>query len=199
MEASWWERLTEGETGSCSDGWGHAQKIFNLRDPISPSYRKSVLNIHWKDWYRSWNSNTLATWCEELTLWKRPWCWERLKAGEEADDRGWDGWLASPTEWIWVWVGSGGWWWTRKPGMLQSIGSQRVGHDWVTELNCVWSGCYLVYNFIKHKPCQTSVRWLVQRWKLLDAFLSCSNKCRKHWGGLDCCHGLIDFSGSLIH
>ena len=59
--------------------------------------RKSVLNIHWKDWCWSWNSNTLATWCEELTHWKRPWCWERLRAGGEVDDRGWDGSVASPT------------------------------------------------------------------------------------------------------
>ena len=79
--------------------------------------------------------NTLATWCEELTHWKRPWCWERLKAGGEGDDRGWDGWMASPTGWTWVWVSSGSWWWTRKPGVLQSMGSQRVGHDWATELN----------------------------------------------------------------
>ena len=59
--------------------------------------KKSVLNIHWKDWCWSWNSNTLATWCKDLTPWKRPWCWERLKAGGEGDDRGWDGWMASPT------------------------------------------------------------------------------------------------------
>ena len=74
-------------------------------DPISPisPFRKSVLNIHWKDWCWSWNSNTLATWCKELTNWKRPWCWERLKAGE-GNDRGWDGWMASPTQWTWVWV-----------------------------------------------------------------------------------------------
>ena len=65
---------------------------------------------------------------------KRPWCWERLKAGREGDDRGWDGWMASPTQWTWVWVNSGSWWWTRKPGMLQSLGSQRVEHDWSTEL-----------------------------------------------------------------
>ena len=51
------------------------------------------LNIHWKDWCWSWNSYTLATWCEELTHWKRPRCWERLKAGREGDDRGWDGWI----------------------------------------------------------------------------------------------------------
>ena len=61
--------------------------------------RKSVLNIHWKYWYWSWNSNTLATWCEELTYWKRPWCWGRLKEGGKWNVRGWDGWMASPTQW----------------------------------------------------------------------------------------------------
>ena len=74
-------------------------------DPTSPSQRKSVLNIHWKDWCWSWNSNTLATWCEELTHWIRPWCWERLRAGGEGDDRGWDGWMASPTQWTWIRIG----------------------------------------------------------------------------------------------
>ena len=67
--------------------------------------------------------------------WKRPWCWEKLKAGGEGDDRGWDGWMASPTRWTWVWVSLGSWWWTGKPGVLQSMGSQRVGHNWATELN----------------------------------------------------------------
>ena len=81
------------------------------------------------------NSNTLATWCEGLTHLKRPWCWERLKAGGKGDDRGWDGWMASPTQWTWVWVNSGSWWWTGRPGMLQSMVSQKVGHNWVTELN----------------------------------------------------------------
>ena len=66
---------------------------------------------------------------------KRPWCWERLRAGGEGDDRGWDGWMASPTRWTWVWVNSGSWWWTGRPGVLQFMGSERVGHDWVTELN----------------------------------------------------------------
>ena len=94
-----------------------------------------TLNIHWKDWYWSWNSNTLATWCEELTPLKRPWCWERLMAGGEGDDRGWDGWMASPTQWTWVWVDSGSWWWTGRPGVLRFMGLQRVRHDWATELN----------------------------------------------------------------
>ena len=101
--------------------------------------KKSILNIHWKDWCWSWNSYTLATWCKELTHWKRPWCWERLKTGGEGDEGGWDGWMASPTWWTWVSASSGSWWWTGKPGVLQSMGSQRVGQlsDW-TELNW-WS------------------------------------------------------------
>ena len=70
-----------------------------------------------------------------LTHLKRPWCWERLRAGGEGDDRGWDGWMASPTQWIWVWVDSWSWWWTGRPGVLRFMGSERVRHDWTTELN----------------------------------------------------------------
>jgi len=77
----------------------------------------------------------LATSCEELTHWKRLWCWEGLGAGGEGDDRGWDGWMASLTWWTWVWVNSGSWWWTGRPGVLRFMGWQRVGHDWGTELN----------------------------------------------------------------
>ena len=78
---------------------------------------------------------SLATCCEELTLWKRAWCWERLQAGGEGDNRGWDGWMASPTQWTWAWASSRRWWWTGRPGVLQSSGLQRVGQDWATELN----------------------------------------------------------------
>ena len=78
---------------------------------------------------KNWNSSTSATSCEELTHWKRLWCWEGLGAGEEGDDRGWDGWMASLTWWTWVWVNSGSWWWTGRPGVLWFMGSQRVGHD----------------------------------------------------------------------
>ena len=95
--------------------------------------KKSFLNIHWKDW--CWSFKTLATWCEELTHWKRPWCWERLKAGGEGDDRGWNDWMASLTWWAWVWVSSGSWWWTRRPGLLQFMGSQRGRHNSATELS----------------------------------------------------------------
>ena len=70
-----------------------------------------------------------------------PWCWERLKAGREGDDRGWDCWMASPTPWTWTRVNSGSWWWTGRPGMLQSMGSQRVRHYWVTELN--WTDTHI--------------------------------------------------------
>ena len=97
--------------------------------------KETVLNIHWKDWCWSCNSNTLATWYEELTQLKRPWCWGRLKAGGEGDDRGWNGWMALLTRWTWVWVVSRSWWWTGKSGVMHSMALQRVGHDWVTEMN----------------------------------------------------------------
>ena len=88
-----------------------------------------------KDWCWSWNSNTLATSCEELTHWKSPWCCEWLEAGGEGDGRVWNGWIASPTWWTWVWVNSGSWWWTGRLGVLWFMGSQRVRHNWVSELN----------------------------------------------------------------
>ena len=93
--------------------------------------------VHWKDWCCSWNSNTLAISYEELTHWKRPWWWERLRTGGEGDNKGWDGWMVSTTQWTWVWVNSRSWWWTGRPGLLRFMGSQGVGHDWVTELNWI--------------------------------------------------------------
>ena len=107
-----------------------------LRVPWSARrYNQSILKeiSSWICW--RWNPNTVATWCEELTHLKRPWCWERLKVEGEVDDRGWDGCMASLIQGTWVWVSSGSWWWTGRPGMLQSTGLQRVGHDWETELN----------------------------------------------------------------
>ena len=112
-------------------------------DQTSQSWRKTVLNIHWKDWCWSWSSNTSANWCKELTHWKRPWCWERLKAGGKGNDSRWDGWMASPTLQTWAWASSGSWWWTGRPGLLQSMELQRVRHDWVTELN--WTEPTLVF------------------------------------------------------
>ena len=105
---------------------------------------RESLEVHWKDWCWNWNSNTLATSCEELTRWKRPWWWEGLRAGGEGDDRGWDDWMASPTRWTWVWVNSRSWWWTGRPGMLRFMGPQRVRHNWATELNW-WRFCTIFF------------------------------------------------------
>ena len=90
--------------------------------------------VHWR-W--SWNSNTSVTWCEKLTHYKRPWCWERLRAGGEGDDRGWGGWTASLTQWTWVWVNSRSWWWTGRPGVLWFMGCKELDMTEWTELN--WS------------------------------------------------------------
>ena len=79
-----------------------------------------------------WRANSL----------KRHWCWEGLGAGGERDDRGWDGWMATLTRWMWAWVNSGSWWWTGRPGVLQFMGLQRVGHDWVTEFNWTYHCSY---------------------------------------------------------
>ena len=105
-------------------------------------------------------AETPILWSPDVKYWltgKDPDAWERLKAGGEGVDRGWDGWMASPTQWTWVWVSSANWWWTGKPGVLQSMGLQRVGHDWATELN--WNISYfsraavkiLLFSVYKHK------------------------------------------------
>jgi len=93
---------------------------------------------------------------EALILWppdaksqltgKKPWCWERLKAGGKGDNRGWDGWMASPTQWTWVSASSGRWWRTGKPGVLQSMGLRRVGHDWATEQQYIFYSYHFTYN-----------------------------------------------------
>ena len=120
---------------NCGIGEDSWESLGLQGDPTSPSWSKSVLNIHWKDWCWSWNSNTLNTWCEELTHLRRLWCWERLKTGRKGNDRGWDGWMVSLTWWAWAWANSGSWWWTGEPGMIQSMWLQRAGHFWMTEQN----------------------------------------------------------------
>ena len=103
--------------------------------PVHPKGNQSWIFIARTD-AEAETPSTLGTSCEELIHVKSPWCWERLKAGGEGDDRGWDGWMASLTRWTWVWVNSWSWWWTGRPGMLQSMGWQRVGQYWTTEL--IW-------------------------------------------------------------
>ena len=110
----------------------------------SPLDCKEIQPVHSKG-DQSWvffgrtdaKAETPILWPPHANSWLigRLWCWERLRAGGEGDDRGWDGWMASPTQWTWVWVNSGSWWWTRGPEVLWFMGSQRVGHDWVSELN----------------------------------------------------------------
>ena len=117
--------------GAGEDSW---ESLGLQGDQTSQFKRKSTLNIQWRDWCWGWSSNILAAWYEEPAYWKRPWCWEILRAGREGDDRGWDGWMVSPTQWTWIWASSGRQWRTGNPGMLQSMGSQRVRHNWSTEL-----------------------------------------------------------------
>ena len=130
---------------------------------LKPVNRKgdqpSILNIHWKDWSWSWNSNTLATWCKELTPWKKPWSWGRLKAEGKGDDRGWDNWMTSLTRWTWVWASSSDWWWTGKPGVLQSMWLQRVRHNWATELNW-WNKWSNLMGYLWDTYCFSLPTWL---------------------------------------
>ena len=107
----------------------------------SSAFSKTSLNI-WKFTVHlllKLKLRYFGTSCEELTHWKRPWCWEGLEAGGEGDNRGLDGWITSPTQWTWVWVNSRSWWWT---GRLWFLGSQRVRHDLTTELNWTESNKY---------------------------------------------------------
>ena len=117
--------------GARQDSW---ESLAQQGEQTIQSQRKSVLNIHWKDW--SWSSNTLSTWWEEASHWKRPWCWERLKAKGEAGSRGWDGWMATLTQWTWIWANSWKWWRTGKPGVLQSMESQNW--TWLSNWTTPW-------------------------------------------------------------
>ena len=132
-----WRRLSTEELMllNCGVGEDSWESLGLQGDPTSAFWRRSALGFLWREWCWSWNSSTLATSCEELTHCKRLWCWEGLGAEGEGDNRGWDGWMASLTRWTWVWVNSGSWWWTGRPGVLRFMGSQRLGHDWATELN----------------------------------------------------------------
>ena len=113
---------------------------------------KSILNIHWKDWCWSWCFNTLATYCKELTHQKRPWCWERLKAGGEGDNRGWDGWMASPTWCTWVWASSGVGYGQGSLVCYSPLGCKEL--DVTERLN--WIECFM---------CMDSIQWMFYSWE----------------------------------
>ena len=144
-----WRRLNAEELMllNCGVGEDSWESLGLQGDPTSPFWRRSALGFLWKEWCWSWNSSTLAISCEELIHWKRLWCWEGLGAGGEGDDRGWDGWMASLTRWTWIWVNCRSWWWTGRPGVLRFMGSQRVGHDWATELN--WTFCLISWRIFQ--------------------------------------------------
>ena len=103
-----------------------------------------------KDW--CWSSSILVIWCTQMTHWKSPSWWERSRAEGEEVVRGWDGWTASPVQWTWTWANSWKRWGTERPGLLQSMGSQRVGHDWVTEQqqHRLCACCTLFLLFLHH-------------------------------------------------
>ena len=142
-----WRKLSTKELMLFNWCWRRLLRVPWTARRSNQSFLKEISpGVLWKDWCWTWNSNTLATWFKELTHLKRPWSWERLRAGGKGDDREWDGWMASLTQWTWVWVDSGSWWWTGRPGMLRFMGSQRVGHDWMTELNWTDIVVYSVQN-----------------------------------------------------
>jgi len=112
-----------------------------------------------------------------LTHWKRHWCWEDLGAGGEGYDRGWDGWMASLTQWTWLWVNSGSWWWTGRLSMLQFMGSQRVRHDWATELT--WTEDFYIQGEKKVMTYKMTILFLcyqngnkIWKWRILQIKLS---------------------------
>ena len=118
-------------------------------------------------------AETPILWPPDVKHLKGPWCWERMKAGGEGDDKGWDGWMASPTQWIWVWVNSGSWWWTGRPGMPQFMGSQRIGHDWVNwtdmyifvYINCIHfiHNVHVHYNYFSSNVAEINIKQYVFR------------------------------------
>ena len=138
--------------------------------PVHPKGNQSWIFIGRTDA----EAETLVLWPPDVkTYWKRLWCWERLKTGGEEDNR--DGWVATPTRWTWVWASSRSWGWTRKPGILQSIGSQRVGHDWTNLLN-LWNPVQML-----RETTRSSVTTLKLTNKCTHAFASscyCMPRCK---------------------
>ena len=125
--------------------WTTRRSNQSILKEINPEYSLEGLMLKLKLQY-------LATWCKDLTHLKRPWHWKNLKAGVEEGNRGWDGLMASPTQWIWVWANSRSWWWTGKPGVLQSMALQRAKHDWATELTDWLAGDLISYSSVMKLP-----------------------------------------------
>ena len=132
-----WRRLSAEELMLLNCGVGEdSWESVGLQGAIQPVHSEG--DQPWDFFGRNdAKAETVVLWPPHAKSWLigKDWCWEGLRAGGERDDRGWDGWMASPTRWTRVWVNSGSWWWTGRPGVLRFMVSQRVGHDWATELN----------------------------------------------------------------
>ena len=134
VRVGWWRKLSTEELMhlNCGVGEDSWESLGLQGDPTSSSSRRSVLGVHWKDWCWSWNSSTLATWCEELTHWKRKIEGMRRRGRQRMR------WLDDITDSMDMSLSKlRSWWWTGRPGMLRFMGSQRVGHDWATEPNWI--------------------------------------------------------------
>ena len=148
---------------------------------------------HWKrDCFLVSNSNTLATWCEDLAPLKRPWCWQRLRSGGEGDDRGWNDWMASPAQWAWVWVDSGSWRWTGRPGVLWFMGSQSqtLLSDWTDGTESHHGGLNFVSS-CKHKHLLKPHLWILTHWVLGLQYI--------HWRGTQYSFYNSHYSWALGH
>ena len=123
---------------NCGVGEDSWESLGLQGDPISPSQKRPVLAVHWKDWCWSLNSQYFGHLIQRTDSFEKTLMLGKIEGRRRRDDRGWDGWMASPTQRTWVWVNLGSWWWTGRPSVLQSMGSQRLGHAWVTELIYLW-------------------------------------------------------------
>ena len=133
-ESQWIPGVGDGQGGLvCCDSWGCKKSDMTER-------------LIWSD---------LNPICDGIWRWG---LWEGLRAGGEGNDRGWDGWMASPTQWIWVWVDSGSWWWTGRPGLLWFMGSQRVGHDWTELIILGLLETLIMQHFLKTVPLLSSAQ-----------------------------------------
>ena len=176
-----WRRLSAEELMllNCGVGEDSWESLGLQGDPTSPFWR-SALGFLWRDWCWSWNSSTLATSCKELTHWKRLWCWEVLGARGEGDDRGWDGWMASLTQWMWASVNSGSWWWAGRPGVLRFMGLQSD-----TTERLIWSDliltllylCKGVSTLLMTGKCKLKCQWNITSHPL--EWLLSKNKTKK--------------------
>ena len=173
--------------GAGEDSW---ESLGQQGAQTKHSWRKPTLTILWKDW--SWSSNTLATWREELNHWERPWCWERLKAKRRKGGRGWDGWMASLTQWTCVWANLGRQQRTGKPSVLQFMGLQRIGHDLATEQQN--SEIYSVTSKVvtTHSP-----RFKDRKYRFYHFFFNLFFNWRKI--ALQCCVGFFHITTKISH